>query len=272
MTNLIELFQQEFFLRALLAGLMLGLIAAFYGCFIVWQKAAYFGDALSHSLILAVALAFAINFNVTLAVMLFSIIFAYLLQFFKRSNHLDTNIYISIIAAFSLSLGSIINSLSGAKPIDLHSFFFGDILSIISEDFIYIFILGIFTLLWFYNNWNSLLKIIINREIALIQKIPCHKLELQLFMMIALMIAISIKIVGVLLVTSMLVIPAASARMISISPNMMLTRSVIISLLSVTTGLFISAFINAAPGPVIVLTSVFVFGVCVSLSKFKKIP
>lgn len=244
---------------AFLGGILIALIAAPLGVFMVWQKQSYFGAALAHSALLGVSFGLLIELNLTLAVVLISLTVALGIHFLKEKTRLSSDTLLGILAHSTLAIGLIILSLQSQVQIDIFSYLFGDILSIDSMDLNFILLLGVLVSLFFWFHWHDLLNTTLNAELAQIEGIPTQKVQLYYVLLLALLIAVAMKIVGVLLITSLLIIPAAAARKFANSPERMLVFSIAFGFISVLFGLLSSIFWDLPTGPSIVAIATLIF-------------
>lgn len=243
----------DILLPAWLAGLLLSLITAPLGAFVVWRKMAYFGDTLSHSALLGVALGIFLQIDPYIAVIAMTILLALLLVWLEHKTNYSVDTVLGIIAHSSLSLGVITISLLDNVRVDLMSYLFGDLLAIDFNDVIFIAIgviliagiLGIF--------WNKLLSITISPELAQIEGLNVARLRLLLMILTALTIALSMKFVGALIITSLLIIPSATARRFATTPEKMVIYAIIFSIIAVTGGLLLSGIKDTPAGPSVVV-------------------
>ncbi|MDG4811812.1 iron chelate uptake ABC transporter family permease subunit [Hydrogenovibrio sp. 3SP14C1] len=248
-----------FLLLALLGGVLIALIAAPLGVFMVWQKQSYFGAALAHSALLGVSFGLFIELNLTVAVVLISLAVALGIHFLKEKTRLSSDTLLGILAHSTLAIGLIMLSLQSQVQIDIFSYLFGDILSIDSTDLIFILLLGALVSLFFWFHWHDLLNATLNAELAQIEGVPTQKVQLYYVLLLALLIAVAMKIVGVLLITSLLIIPAAAARKFASSPERMLVFSIIFGLFSILFGLLGSILWDIPTGPSIVTVATLIF-------------
>lgn len=254
----------DILLPAWLAGTILALITAPLGAFVVWRKMAYFGDTLSHSALLGVALGVFLQIDLYFTVIAMTILLALLLVWLEQRTSYSVDTMLGIIAHTSLSLGVITISLLGNVRVDLMSYLFGDLLAINYNDVLFIAI-GVLligsTLAYF---WKKLLSITISPELAQIEGLNLPRLRLLLMILTALTIALSMKFVGALIITSLLIIPSATARRFARTPEMMVLLAIVFSILSVTGGLMLSEWKDTPAGPSVVLCSgiLFLFSLC----------
>ena len=240
---------------AWLAGLLLAFITAPLGAFVVWRKMAYFGDTLAHSALLGVALGIFLNIDPYLAVILMRLILAFALIWLERHSQHALDTILGIIAHCSLSLGIVTISLLDNVRVDLMSYLFGDLLAIDFDDvlFIAVGVVLIATILMLF--WKKLLSITISPELAQIEGVNVARFRLILMLLTALTIALSMKFVGALIITSLLIIPAATARRFASSPETMVLWAILFSILAITGGLLFSSLKDTPAGPSVVLCS-----------------
>ena len=258
----------DFFIRALLAGIGVALVTGPLGCFVVWRRLSYFGDTLSHSALLGVTLAYSLEFNIALSVFIISALIALILINLQKRTNLPGDALLGLLAHSSLAVGLVVIGFLSFIRFDIMGLLFGDILAVNVNDIITIWIGGAIILLVLKLIWKSLFASTVNYELAEAEGLDPDKAKAIFTILMAAIIAISIKMVGLLLITGMLIIPAAMARNISNSPKQMILFSVIGGLLSVIMGLFTSLEFNTASGPSIIAASLFLF--ILSLLKIKQ--
>ena len=258
----------DFFIRALLAGIGVALVTGPLGCFVVWRRLSYFGDTLSHSALLGVTLAYSLEFNIALSVFIISALIALILINLQKRTNLPGDALLGLLAHSSLAVGLVVIGFLSFIRFDIMGLLFGDILAVNVSDIMIIWIGGAIILLVLKLIWKSLFASTVNYELAEAEGLDPDKAKAIFTILMAAIIAISIKMVGLLLITGMLIIPAAMARNISNSPKQMILFSVIGGLLSVVIGLFTSLEFNTASGPSIIAASLFLF--ILSLLKIKQ--
>lgn len=246
----------QFLINAFIGGIAIAAIAGLLGCFVLWKNMAYFGDALSHSALLGVTIGILFNINLTIAVIAISAIFALAFSFNKIKYSSDTTL--GILSYSALSLAVILASYSKVN-IDLMSYLFGDILAINLQDIYYLILCAIIIGIWFYYNWSKLVLLSISSELLKSEGTNAQGLKLGFSLILALFIAISFKIVGILLITAMLIIPAASALAISRSPLQMVIYAIIIGCISVIIGIKLAVNLDIPTGPSVILSSLSLF-------------
>ena len=249
----------DFLLRALLGGVGVALVAGPFGSFVVWRRLAYFGDTLAHSALLGVAIGFVLHVNLTVGIVLICQLLAILLFVSQRQRQLASDTMLGIFAHGALSLGLVTLAFMDNVRIDLVAYLFGDILAIANADLGWIFIgggLALVGLLWL---WKPLLAITIHEDLARVEGIPVDRINWLFLGLIALTVAVMMKVVGMLLVTSLLIIPAATARRFAGNPEMMAALASLIGCLAVCLGLLGSFHLDTPSGPSIVVAACVVF-------------
>ncbi|HID99788.1 MAG TPA: hypothetical protein EYP59_05815 [Thiotrichaceae bacterium] len=265
---------EDFLWRALLGGLGVAVIAGPLGCFIVWRRMAYFGDTLAHSALLGIALGFLLNLKLTvhlelltlssllmLSTLIVCLAIALLLVILESQKRFATDTLLGILAHSALSLGLVaLAFLQGeGLRIDLYAYLFGDLLAITRTDLYWIYGGGGLILLALVFIWQSLLSITIHEELAQVEGVSVAWVRLLFMLMVALVIAIAMKIVGILLITSMLIIPAAAARSLAKTPEQMAVLASIIGALAVVIGLTLSWHWDIPTGPAVVVAATLLF-------------
>ncbi len=246
--------------RALIAGLSVAVIAAPLGVFIVWRRMAYFGDTVAHSALLGVALGFLLGINLNLAVISIAILVALLLLSLQNRQQLATDTLLGILAHSALSLGLVVMSFQEGVRVDLMGYLFGDILAVGSTDLLWICGGGLVVMLLLSAIWRPLLALTVHQELAQVEGIPVTRTKLIFMLLIALVIAMSMKIIGILLITSLMIIPAATARRFSKTPLQMALLAALLGGVSVALGLAGSLQWDTPTGPSMVVASTLLFG------------
>ena len=258
----------DFFIRALFAGIGVALVTGPLGCFVVWRRLSYFGDTLAHSALLGVTLAYSLEFNIALSVFIISALIALILINLQKRTNLPGDALLGLLAHSSLAVGLVVIGFLTFIRFDIMGLLFGDILAVTTEDLLIIWIGGPLILLILKLIWKPLFASTVNYELAEAEGLNPDRAKAIFTILMAGIIAISIKMVGLLLITGMLIIPAAMARNISSSPQSMVIYSVLGGLLSVILGLFTSLQFNTSSGPSIIAASLFLF--ILSLVKIKQ--
>lgn len=251
----------EFMWHALLAGTLVGLVAGPLGSFIVWQRMSFFGDTLAHSALLGVALGLLTGIASNIAVLICCAVVAIALIYLRSHTRLSQDSLLAIIAHGSLALGLVLVSLSPSGGVDLTAYLFGDILAVSQGD---LWIIAGSVLICgavIVHYWNQLLAVTVHPELAAVEGLPVQRLKLTLALLIALLVAAAMKIVGVLLVTALLIIPASSAGNLSRSPEQMAILASMLATLAVLMGLALSWTADTPAGPSMVVASATMFAI-----------
>jgi zinc transport system permease protein len=254
----------DFFVRAILAGAGLALITGPLGCFVIWKRLAYFGDTLSHGALLGIALGLLFELNLELSVFVICTLVATTLMILQRRSSISSDALLGILAHASLAIGLVVLSLMTWIRVDLMGLLFGDILAVSKSDLWMIGATILVTGAVLAIIWRALFAATVSRELAEAEGIRAQTVEMMFLLLIAAVIAIAIKIVGVLLITSLLIIPAAAARRISITPGQMMIASSVVGVVSVILGLLGSLNLDTPSGPSIVVAAVFCFLLSIS--------
>ena len=249
----------DFFIRALVAGIGIAFVAGPLGCFVVWRRLSYFGDTLAHSALLGVTIAYSLEFNIAVSIFLISSVIALILIQLQRKTNLPSDALLGLLAHSSLAVGLVVIGFLTFIRFDIMGLLFGDILAVNKKDLFIIWFGGALILITLKIIWKPLFASTVNYELAEAEGLNPDRAKAIFTILMAAIIAISIKMVGLLLITGMLIIPAAMARNISDSPIKMVTYSIIGGLLSVIIGLFTSLEFNTSSGPSIIAASLFLF-------------
>ncbi len=252
---------EPFLVRAMMAGLGLALIAAPLGCFVVWRRMAYFGETIAQGGLIGVALGIALSLNVTAAVVLFALLLAGLLLAMSRQQIVPLDSILGVLAHAALAVGMVVASLVRGPNIDLMAILFGDIFAVNAEDLRWIFGGGFLALAGLIYIWRPLLSLSVHEELAAAEGVPAEWTKAVFVLILAVVVAIALKIVGALLTIAFLIMPAAAARPFSETPEQMALFATIFAMLAVVFGLFVSISIDAPGGPAIVLVLAALFAI-----------
>lgn len=249
----------DFFVRALLAGIGVACVAGPLGCFVIWRKMAYFGATLSHSALLGVALALLVNADPLAGVLVQGLIVVPLLVALERYSALSTDALLGILAHGTLAIGLVILGFMTWVRVDLMGYLFGDILSVTVTDLVLIYAAGSIVLAILTCIWRPLLAATVNPDIAAAEGLDPTRHKIVFMFLLAAVIAIGMKIVGVLLILSLLIVPAAAARALARSPEQMAAGAVAAGALSAIAGLYMSRWWDTPSGPSIVVAALVLF-------------
>ncbi|MCC5989730.1 MAG: metal ABC transporter permease [Pararhodobacter sp.] len=241
----------DFILRAALAGFMVALAAGPLGCFVIWRRMAYFGDATAHAAILGVALALAFSVSVFLGTLITALAMATLVSLLVgRGWAVDTTL--GVLAHSALALGLVAVSFLPRARLDLTVYLFGDILTVGSADLWLIGLGSALVLVLMLWRWERMLVSTLSEDLARGVGIEPGRERLVLVLALALTVAAALQVVGALLIAALLIVPAATARVYARSPEVMAALAVVIAMLAVAVGLGMSLSLDTPAGPSIV--------------------
>jgi zinc transport system permease protein len=263
--SLFSMLGEDFVLRALAAGIGVAIAAGPLGCLVVWRRMAYFGDAMAHSALLGIALGLGLGLDLIGSVAFVGVVLAAFLALLMRQKLVAPDTLLGLFSHTALASGLIVLSLLDGVRIDLHGWLFGDILAVNSTDLWSIWGGCIAVLALLLILWRVLLAATVNRDLARTEGMPVALAEALFMLMMALTVAAAIKVVGVVLTTALLIMPAAAARQISRSPESMALIAALVGACSVIAGLMASLRWDSPAGPSIVVACASCFTLAVGL-------
>ena len=251
----------DFFTRALLAGIGLALVTGPAGCFVVWRRLAYFGEAVAHSALLGVAIAILLDLHLVIGVLVSACAVVLVRFHLERRETLPADTLLGLLAHGGLALGLVVLSFFPDIRLNLHGLLCGDILGVSRSDLAIVWGGGALALgvLWWL--WRPLLAATVNVDLATVAGLRPERTRLVFGLLVAGIIAVAIKIVGVLLIVALLVIPAATVRRFASNPERMAAGAALVGIVSVAGGLFSSAHFDTPSGPSIVVAALLLFTV-----------
>lgn len=255
---------EDFILRAILAALGISVIAGSLGCFVIWKRMSYFSESISHSALLGISLGLVSGLGVHLGLLLVSGLFAVLIVVLQQRNFLSNDAILGIFSHIALAFGIVVLGLVSNANTDYFGFLFGDILTITTADIIWVYAVLAIIVAFLSFFFQPLLLLTLNSDLAKAEGIQPVFYQLLFMLMIALAVSVSVQIVGVLLITSLLIIPPAIAKVFSRYPLQMVFMAILVSILAVVAGLSGSVFFDIASGPSIVIC----LGILFILSQF----
>ena len=262
-----DIWLADFVINALLAGLGIAVICGMMGCFVVWRKMAYFGDSLAHSALLGIAIGLAAGITMSLAITLICLTFALLLFWLQHRGVLATDTLLGILSHGALSGGIVLLSIMRI-PVDLHALLFGDILTVTPTDLTLIGIGLIISTGLMIKFWAPLVLATISEDLAKAEGVNTKFMQILILILMTITVAVSVRMVGVLLITSMLIIPAATARPLTRSPEAMAITAIIIGMLAVVSGMVLSIEANTPTGPSMVVMLAAFFALVMTVTGF----
>jgi len=257
--DIFRLFEFQFFQNALVGGTIAALACAWVGLFLILRKEAMIGDGIAHTAFGGIALGLFLGVNPILTALLVSILAVLGISYMRRKGLAQSDSAIAVMLAVGFSTGLIIISLAGGFNVELFSFLFGSILTIDQTDLIIVSTLGMSTILILGIFYKELLSMTFDEEGARLMGIPVKPLSLAFNLLVAITIVLSIKVIGVILVVALLVLPGLSALQLNLSFKRTTLVAVAIGIVSMTTGILLSAIYNVASSGVIVFTAAGIF-------------
>ncbi|MCK9467813.1 MAG: metal ABC transporter permease [Porticoccaceae bacterium] len=243
----------DFLILALLAGLGVAIVSGPLGAFVVWRRLAYFGDTLAHSALLGIAAGLWLQVAPGPMVIVVCLVIALLLLALGRQQSLASDTLLGILSHSSLALGLVAMSLIPGARVNLEALLFGDLLAVTTTETIAIWLASGLVLALVYWLWTPLLAITVHEDLARVEGVRVGLVKTVQMLLLALVIAIGMKVVGVLLITSLLVIPAATARRFATRPEHMAIFGSLVGSVAVCLGIAASWWWDTPMGPTIVL-------------------
>jgi len=243
----------------LLATGALALMSGPLGCFVVWRRMAYFGEGLAHSALLGIALSMIAGIGHQPGILFIAGLFALGLLWLRGQNMLANDTLLGILAHATLSIGLVTMSLLGLEEIEIHDFLVGDLASITLSSALLLAIAALIALAVLLRLWPGLVLMTTSEELAFAEGIAVRRYEFMLMLIMSLLVATSIQIVGILLITSLLIIPASTARLFATSPERMAALGVFFAALGLVGGIMAAQKLDIEAGPTIVTVSVTLF-------------
>lgn len=258
----------DFILRALLAGVLVVLVSGPLGCIVVWRRMAYFGDTLAHAALLGAGVSLVLQISPVFGVLLLGLLISFLLILLQRKKDISADTLLGILAHGALAIGLVLLATlqNMGMRVDLMAYLFGDILAVSWSDLGWMLLAVVLVLAGLQRIWQALLSIAVHEELARSEGVNVDRVALLFMLLIALLVAVAMKLVGILLITALLIVPAATARRFAGSPESMAMIAVFAGVLSVLLGLLSSLQWDTPAGPSIVVAAVLLF----FLSRLKK--
>jgi len=262
----------DFILRALTAGVLVAILTGVLGVFIIWRRMAYFGDTVSHASLLGVSLGFLLGISINVGIILASLSVALLMILLQRKRGLSNDTLLGILAHSALSLGLVALAFVEGMTVDLNAWLFGDILAVSDQDLVVFGIVTLAVLGLLFLIWKPLLSLTVHEDLARVEGVNVTLVSTVYTLLIAFTIAVGMKVIGALLISSMLIIPAAASRKLANSPSTMAIIAVLIGVLAVLMGLALSYWKDTPAGPSIVVVASLIFTVVHFMPKTLRLP
>jgi zinc transport system permease protein len=260
----------DFLVRSVIAGLIMVAIAAPMGCLMVWQRLAFLSDTLGHAAVMGVGLGLMLEVNPIFGVLAVALLIVFALN---RVTGFDTALSettLAIISHTGLAGGIILVGLLPAQSVNLEAILFGDLLATTSGDLTRLLVTTVLLLLVLRHYWRSFVAVSVSREIAQAEGIEVRKIQLLMYIMIAVLVAVMMKVMGVLLIAAMLVIPTTAARLFSRSPEQMVLISGVYGLGALAGGITTSFHFDWQTGPAIVVSATVLLLITLGITRIFK--
>ena len=249
----------SFLAYALIAGVLVALISGPVGTLVVWRRLAYFGDTLSHGALLGVALALLWQLPMSMAITVTAAALAFLLFVLQQQRTLANDTLLGILSHSALSIALVVMALMHNVRVDLMAYLFGDLLTVTTTDLVLLALAATVVFGWLYYCWQPLLSMTVNEDMARIEGVAVERQKLLLMLVIAMLVAVAMKIVGALIITAMLLIPAAAARQLARNPDQMAIGATVIGIGAVIAGIGLSWWQDTPAGPSVVVCASSIF-------------
>ncbi len=258
-STMIELLQLPFMQRAIIAGVVLGVLLAYLGIFVTLRKMAFFSDGIAHAALAGAAIGLLTRFSPLLSALIFSMFLAGLIYWLEKKSSLSSDSIIGILFTSGMALGIILISLRRGYQPELIGYLFGNILAIRRQDLILIVVISLLIMAFILSQKRKLTLLALDREMAYMAGINPDFYQLLLYIMLAAALVLGIRVLGIILVSAILIIPVSTARLSSRSFKSLGLWTVLISEGVMIGGLLLSYYLNLPSGAVIVLTGSTIF-------------
>lgn len=260
MSAILELFSYDFFIKAFLAAVFASISCGIVGGYIVSRRIVFISGGITHASFGGIGLAFFLGFNPLLGAVLFAVISALGIQFFTKVAEIREDSSIAIWWSLGMALGIIFVFLTPGYTPNLMSYLFGNILTVTISELWWMFALNVVTIAFFILFFRTILYIAFDEEFARAAGLPVQLFNYLTITLIALTVVLNIRVVGIILILSLLTIPQATANLFTKDFKSLLLMSSGFAFLGTISGLFISYFLNIPSGAAIIFTLVIIFG------------
>ncbi len=257
---LIEPLQYSFIVRALLAAVVVGIVGSVLGTYVILRGMAFFGDALAHTILPGVVVAFLFGWPLAVGALVMGVLTALGIGALSGQGMIKEDTAIGVIFAGAFALGVALLSATGNYTVDLAHFLFGNLLGVSAADLWLSTVLGLIVLLTIFFFYKEFLVISFDPVLATTLRLPTNFLRYLLLILIAVTIVVSLQVVGIALMMAMLVTPAAAASLLTRRLPPMMAIAAVIGTVASVSGLYASYYLDIASGPAIVLVATLIFG------------
>lgn len=260
---------EPFLERALLAGIGVALIAAPLGCVVVWNRMSYFGETVAQASLVGVALGLALQIDLTIGVLAVTLVVAGLLVLLGRQKQVPLDSILGLMHHGALALGVIATAMLKGTSVDLTGYLFGDVYAVSGTDLVWVAAGGVTVLAAMATIWQPLLRLAVHEELAAAEGVAPARARALFTLLLALTIALAMKIVGILLAIAFLIVPVVAARPIASTPERMVALTALIAVLSVLAGIALSVGYDVPGGPAIVLVMALAAGASLAVGALR---
>ncbi len=265
-----EIFKQDFMIKALITGIFIAISCSLLGVFLVLKNMSLIGDGLAHVSFAAIAIGLLVSDKPIIISIPIVIIASFLVLLLKEKAKIDADATIGLLSSFSIAVGVIIASVAKGFNIDLFSYLFGSILFISPSEMILSGILAIILIILVLLFYNDLFSITFDENFAKISGIKVRRVNYLLSVLISITIVLGIRIVGTMLISSLIVFPSVSALQISKGFKRTLLFSVLFSMIAVVLGIIFSYILNVPTGALIVVVNAIIFLITLIIRGIKR--
>ena len=262
-----------FMQRAIIAGIVLAALLAWLGVFVIMKKMSFFSDGIAHASLAGIAIGVLAGVHPLTTAIIFSIVFSLGIYYLEKKTTLSSDAIIGMLFTSGMALGVVLISLKSGYQPDLVSFLFGNILAIRPVDLVIISLLSVLIVVFLFYNHKNITLMAFDMDTAYLAGVKVDLLQITFYIMLAVSVVLGLKILGIVLVSALLIIPASTAKLISKSFKGLLLRSVLLSEGIVLLGIVLSYYLDSPTGPMIVLVGtgafilVFLFAQITSFGK-----
>lgn len=256
---MIDILQYPFMQRAIIAGIALAGLLAWLGVFVIMRKMSFFSDGIAHASLAGIAIGVLAGIHPLSIAILFSIVFSLAIYWLEKKTSLSSDAIIGMLFTSGMALGVVLISMKSGYQPDLVSFLFGNILAIKSVDLVIIALLSMLIILFLIFNHKSITLMALDIDTAYLAGVKTDLLQITFYIMLAISVVLGLKILGIVLVSALLIIPASTAKLISKSFKGLIIQSVIFSEVIMLLGIVLSYYLDSPTGPMIVLVGTAAF-------------
>jgi len=261
---MLEILQYPFMQRAIIAGVVLACLLAWLGVFVIMRKMSFFSDGIAHASLAGVAVGVLAGIHPLTTALLFSVVFAIVIYALEKKTTLSSDAIIGILFTSGMAMGVVLISLKSGYQPDLVSFLFGNILAIRTTDLIIISLLSLGIIVFLAYNHKNITLMALDMDTAYMAGVKVNILQVAFYIILAVSVVLGLKILGIILVSALLIIPASTAKLVSKSFKGLIVQSIIFSEIIVLLGVALSYALDSPTGPMIVLVGTGVFLVVLS--------